>query len=115
MLASQRTRLLQRGAAIIAAFDPAEILPAGSVAPPIACAMGPFRQLGRELNPGGFLPDLQLAFRVTRSLFTTAAMGGKLQWRIPGEASYRGTVTIASIIDRPSVPYIVIGCVNPSK
>src|SRR6185369_13875007 len=105
MLATQRTARLQRGHAQMAAFDPAEILPAGANPPPIACVTGAFRKLGQSLNPGGFLPDLQLAFRVTRALFPTAALGGLLQWRIPGETPYRGTVRIDSIIDRPSVDY----------
>jgi hypothetical protein len=96
-------------------FDSAEILPAGA-SDPIACVMGAFRKLGEALNPGGILPDWQLAFRVTRTLFITPpTMGGLLQWRIPGETPYRGTVRIESIIDRPSVPYVVLGCVNPNK
>ena len=115
MLASQRARLLVRGQIQMAAFDPAEILPAGAVTV-IACVMGAFRKLGESLNPGGFLPDYQLAFRVTRTLFVTApAIGDKLQWRIPGETPYRATVRIESIIDRPSVPYLVLACVNPNK
>jgi hypothetical protein len=115
MLASQRTRLLQRGQAQILAFDPAEILPAGALAP-IACVTGAFKKLGRSLNPGGFLPDLQLGFRVERSLFTALpTLGGTLQWRLPGEATYRGTVRIESILDRPSIPYIVLGCVHPAE
>lgn len=114
MLASQRTRLLQRGHTQMAAFDPAEILPAGG-GTPLACVMGAFRKLGESLNPGGFLPDYQLAFRITRTLFPAAAIGGLLQWRIPGAPTWRGTVRIESLIDRPSVPYLVLACVNPNK
>jgi hypothetical protein len=115
MLASQRTTRLQRGHAQMQTFDPAEILPAGAITP-ITCVMGPLRKLGQSLNPGGLVPDLQLAFRVPRASFVTAPiLGGQLQWRIPGEGSYRGTVKIENIIDRPSIPYLVIGCVNVNQ
>ena len=112
MLLTQRTQRLQRGHAQMQTFDPAEILPAGAVTP-ITCVMGPLRKLGQSLNPGGLVPDLQLAFRVARADFAASPiLGGKLQWRVPGESTYRGTVKVESILDRPSVPYLVIGCVN---
>jgi hypothetical protein len=115
MLASQRTRLLERGHAQMAAFDPAEILPAGA-GTPIACVTGAFRKLGESLIPGGLLPDWDLAFRVARNLFATPpALGNLLQWRLPGETPYRGTARIERILDRPGVPYLVIACVNANK
>lgn len=94
---------------------PAEILIAG-FSDPITCATGALNLAGESLGMGGMLPDTPISFRVRRILFSTPpAIGGLLQWRVPGELAYRATMRIESIIDRPNHPALILGCVNCNK
>ena len=115
MLPAQSNRFLVRAQILRAALKPAQILIDGD-AVPILCSMEAIHYGNEALSAGGFVPDYNASFHVSRALFDTMpAIGTLLSWCLPGEPTYRADVRIDDITDSPSTPIVVLRCNNPNK
>ena len=115
MLPAQKNRLVSRAQVIREAMEPAQILFSGQITA-ILCSIEAIHRGNDSLGAGGFTPDYQVSFHVLRGLFLAEpAIGNLLQWRVPGEPTYRATVRIDDITDRPSSPTVVLRCNNSNK